>query len=289
MTNFTAGQTSSSFWDGTNWQERPLTTQSVENTTIFNTFSGNNANQLFQALDVALSGITPTASGAVPIEEVVNVSGMIQETLDTLSVITLASGSNSAFRFSFSCPARPLAPVHIRLACIPRGTSVSGNVKLNFDYNLFKDGDDSTVGGTYAFSSSVTQSLVSSDFERIKLINLQIPTADFNTAGTAPYIVSCRITRDITVAGNYPSNFSIANMYADNVPGGLIGTMAGYIGGNLPVTGDLQVGGRLVISGGIIPTSGTAPGVSGTMVFDDDFFYCCVATNLWKRNSLNTF
>lgn len=40
---------------------------------------------------------------------------------------------------------------------------------------------------------------------------------------------------------------------------------------------------------GTVPASATSTGTAGTMAFDDDYFYICVATNKWKRFIGTTF
>jgi hypothetical protein len=93
----------------------------------------------------------------------------------------------------------------------------------------------------------------------------------------------------VAVGGNLAADVSVANVFADNVPGGIIGNQAGYIGGNLTVTGDLTVEGLTVLEGGSAPASQTDTGVSGSLVLDDDFIYVAVSTNNWKRTAIKKF
>lgn len=119
-------------------------------------------------------------------------------------------------------------------------------------------------------------------------MNITIPLPNFSS-GTAPFVVDCKFTRDVSVGGNYGHDVSVVQIYADNVPGGATGNQAGYVGGNLEVTGDLTVDGFLILNGGSVPASGTAPGVSGSVVLSDDFLYAAVSTNSWKRSPINSF
>ena len=292
MINYTTNQRRSIRMTASgNWMEEVLAASGVAvDTSTFTTVTGLDLQELLNNVDNVLDGnVNATATGIVMITDVSNISGTVGEVLDSLDVLTLPSGSNSEFRFSFCVPAQPTQPVKIQLAAIPRASG-SGNLKLTMNYNIFEQGVDVTPGSFGAAATPVTQSIASGDFEKIKLINLQIPTAQFSASGSAPFLVNCKITRDVSVSGNYGNNVSIAQIFADNVPGGIIGNVAGYTGGNLLVTGDLTISGNLVLAGSIpAPASGTAIGISGSIVLADDFLYAAVADNSWKRININTF
>jgi hypothetical protein len=49
--------------------------------------------------------------------------------------------------------------------------------------------------------------------------------------------------------------------------------------------GKLSVG----ITGPTTPASATAPGIAGTVVWDANFIYVAVGTNVWKRVALTTW
>lgn len=292
MISYTQGDRRSLKFESGNWMEEVLTASGVKvDSSGFSTVTGTSVAELLNNIDNSLTGLTNiTATGIVLISDVSNISGTVGETLENLDVISLPSGSNSQFRFSFTVPAQPTNPVKVQLAVIPRGSGQSGNVKLKMDYNIFEQGVDVTPGDFGSSSIDVTQSIVAGDFEKIKLINLQIPTANFSASGSAPFLVNCRVTRDVSVGGNYARDVSIASIMADNVPGGIIGNVAGYTGGNLLVTGDLTLSGNLVLAGSVAaPASGTATGISGSVVLADDFLYAAVAANSWKRININTF
>lgn len=294
MITYTSDQRRSVRWDGpsSNWKEEVLAASGVEaSATGFTVVAGANVQLQLESIDNVLSGINySTCSGVIAIDDVANISGTTSETLDNLDLLTLPSGANSAFRFSFGVPAQPTAPVIMRVSAMPRVSGVSGNLKLNLDYNIFEHGaSDLTPGGVYAYSKTATQSLTSGQYEKAQLINIQMETTDFSTQGSAPYIVNCKVTRDVSVGSNYAGNVSIAQLYIDNVPGGSTGNQAGYVGGNLYVSGDLTVSGLAILQGGTPPASGTANGTAGTFIIDNNFLYAAVNANVWKRVALGKF
>jgi hypothetical protein len=293
MISYTTNQRRSlRYTAGGDWMEEVLAASGVDATATsgFAVVSGSTVQDVLEAIDNVLGGIEYlTTSGILIIDDVANVSGTVGEQLDNLDVITFASGTNNVVRFSFAMPAQPVDPVFLRLACIGRGAAASGNIKYNLEYNIFESGDDVTLAGAYTYSGTATQSFNAADFEKLKTINLTIPTTDFSAAGSAPFIVSCKLTRDVSVGGNYTHNLSLAQIYADNVPGGIVGNQAGYVGGNLIVTGDLTVQDRLILQDTDVPASGTAVGTSGTFLFADDFIYAATATNTWKRTPISNF
>lgn len=291
MITYSANQRRSLRFTGSDWVEEVLAASGVEvDQTNFEAISGAEVQAALDSIDNALAGITySTTSGVVAIDDVVNVSGVTSESVGDLEVITLASGSNSSVKFAFTVPAQPAQPVILRLACIGRSAAVSGNVKFDLEYNLFDSGEDVTPATAFAYSGTATQSFVAADNETVKLVNISIPTANFSDAGSAPFIASCKLTRDVSVANNYAANISVAQIYADNVPGGIIGNQAGYVGGNLEVTGDLRVQNHLILQDAVIPASGTDTGEAGTLVIDDDFIYAATGTNSWKRVPISQF
>jgi hypothetical protein len=289
MINFTTNQRRSVRWTGSDWVEEVLAASGVEaDDSTFTIVSGNNVQELLERVDNELAGIDySVASGIVMIDDVSNVSGTVGDTLGNLDVINLGDADDSVFRFSFTVPAQPAADVQIRVMYAPRANGPA-NIKLDLDYDIFEQGDDPS-GGTLALSKTETLSVGAAAQDEIALCNFILPTTEFTAAGAAPYIVTCQITRDVSVASNLADDVSITNIFADNVPGGIIGNQAGYIGGNLTVTGDLTVEGLTVLEGGAVPASGTGTGISGSLVLDDDFIYVAVATNLWKRTAIKKF
>jgi len=277
---------------GNQWVEEVLAASGVDTTATagFAVISGATAQNVFQAIDNVLSGINYlTTSGILIIDDVANISGTTGEQLDLLDVLTFASGTDNVVRFSFAMPAQPTQPVFLRLACTGRGAAASGNVKFDVAYNIFAANADLTLSGGFTNSGTATQSFTAADFERYKQVNLTLPAAAFSSAGTAPFIVNCRLTRDTSVGGNYGHNLSLVQVYADNVPGGIVGNQAGYVGGNLAVTGDLTVQNRLILLDTQVPASGNATGTSGTLLIADDFLYAATSANTWKRNPLSSF
>ena len=289
MITYNTDQRRSLRWDGSNWQEEVLAASGVEaDQTNFDVISGSHVQEALDAIDNVLSGINySAASGIVEIPDVTNVSGAVGGTLGDLDVITLGSASDSVIGFSFSIAAQPVDPVHVRVLYAPTGAASTGNFKLDLDYNLFDQGDDLDPG-SFTFAKTNTDVLAAGDFEELKLASFTLPAGEFSSV-SAPIIGSMQLTRDTSVGSNYGDDASIVAIYVDNIPGGVMGNTAGYIGGNLTVDGDLTVEGTAIFEGGTVPASGTATGVSGSMVFDDDYIYVAVTTNLWKRTSLANF
>ena len=62
------------------------------------------------------------------------------------------------------------------------------------------------------------------------------------------------------------------------------GTNGFFKGGNFTVNASGQVGQALTT-----PASAAATGVAGTIVWDADYIYICVATNTWKRVAIATW
>lgn len=289
MAIFTTNQRRSLRWDGSSWQEEVLAASGVEvDDSGFSTVSGSEVQELLDNIDNVLTGFdVATASGIIIIDDVSNVSGTVGGVLDNLDVLNLSDSADSVFRFSFTAPVQPVDPVNVRVLFAPRGNG-SGNLKLDLDYNLFEQGDDVNPG-SFTYAKTDTVAIASSSEDLYKLLSFQIPTTEFSSAGSAPFIVSCQVTRDVSVGSNFADDVSVISIYVDNLPGGVLGSTAGYIGGNLTVTGDLTVEGLTVLEGGDVPASGTAAGVSGSLVIDDDFIYAAVDTNKWKRTSIANF
>lgn len=291
MIVFTTNQRRAVRWDGSNWQEEVLAASGVEaDTGSFSTVSGADVQEVLLAIDNELTGIEySTSSGVLIIEDVSNVSGTVGGTMGNLDVLDLTDASDSQFRFSFSVPAQPAGgiPVKVRMLYAARADGPA-NLKFDLDYDIFDQGDDPTAG---AFASALTEtvSVGASDQDVIKLVTFDIPTTEFASAGSAPFIVSARITRDVSVGSNLAADASVVQLYADNIPGAHPGNAAGYIGGNLTVTGDLTVEGNTVLEGGNIPASGTDIGISGSIVLADDFIYVATDTNSWKRVPISQF
>lgn len=288
MINYTTNQRRSLKYDGSDWIEEVLNASGVAiDDSSWSAISGSTLDAALLSADNVLSGISVVpASGVVFIEDVSNVSGTLGGTLGDLDTIVLGSASDSVFKFSFGIPSQPVDPVHVRFifSALASGTGNFGGV---LDYNLFDDGDDLTPG-SFAYQATATQSLVAGDSEKMKILNMTIPTANFSS-GSAPFTVSCQFTRDTSVASNYTQDIAVAQIYADNIPGAATGNTAGYVGGNLEVTGDLTVQGLAVLEGGSVPASIADTGVSGSLVLDNDYIYVAVGTNTWKRTNISNF
>lgn len=63
-------------------------------------------------------------------------------------------------------------------------------------------------------------------------------------------------------------------------------------GGNLRLRGGTSASGtpgQVVLTESFTPASATAPGEAGTVAWDTDYVYVCVATDTWKRSALSTW
>lgn len=59
--------------------------------------------------------------------------------------------------------------------------------------------------------------------------------------------------------------------------------------GNLITTGYANVTSNLIASGSYVPATASASGVAGTIIWDANYVYVCVATGTWKRASISTW
>lgn len=277
-------------WTGANWIEEVLAASGVAvDDSGFTVISGTEVQETLSSIDSILSGLEASASGILVVEDVVNVSGVTGEVLNNLDVVTMPNGSDSAFRFTLNIPAQPLQPINVRVAFAPRASG-TGTFSGTLAYNIFNTDDDLTVGsGVYADSIIEGQAISNSDFEELKYLSFAIPAADFSGAGSAPFILDCKFTRNTGFGGEYTHDISVIEVYADNVPGGIAGNTAGYVSGDLEVTGDLTVDGYLIVNGGDVPALNNSPGVSGSIVVSDNFLYVAAGTNLWRRIPLGSF
>jgi len=288
MVDYSTDQRRSLRWTGSNWEEEVLTAASVEiDTSNFDVISGATVSAVLDATDNVFNGFeVATASGVLIIDDISNVSGVVGGTLGDFDVLNLVDGADSIFRFSFTVPAQPVDPVHIRVLYAPR-SSGSGNVKLDLDYNLFETGDD-VDPGSFVHSGTLTDS-IANELEECKIATFTIPATTFSNEGSAPFLAVCQVTRDTSVGSNFGDDISVISIYIDNIPGGVLGNTAGYIGGNLTVDGDLTVEGLTVLEGGTVPASGTATATSGSLVIGDNYIYAATTTNKWKRTALSNF
>ena len=118
------------------------------------------------------------------------------------------------------------------------------------------------------------------------------------TSGT-PGNANATVT--ITIDSNTPSTF----YYYENATGGAGGKITKVTEGILHIDGklgvkqlnpttELEVNGTtktssLIVSSNSPPASSTSTGVKGTITYNNDYLYICVATNTWKRVALDTF
>lgn len=63
-------------------------------------------------------------------------------------------------------------------------------------------------------------------------------------------------------------------------------------GADLTLTGGTSVSGdqgSVVLISGPVPATASSPGVAGTVAFDNDYIYRCIATNTWVRAAMTTW
>lgn len=259
----------------------------------FVAIAGDNAQDVFKAVDNVFSGLQfSAASGVVEITDLVNVSGLSSDTLGTLAVVSFPTSVQSIAGFQSSVGAQPVSPVYVRMLCSIRGSG-SGTADFNLQYNLFNQSTNFNLNpGSFTYSNASSLVTAGNETNKLKLVNFTIPASNFSS-GSAPFIVSFNITR----SGNSDTlaeDVSIVGLYLDNVPGGVQGNTAGYVGGNLNVTGNLNVLNNATVSGALRlldpstePSTTASSGVAGTLLFADDYGYYAVSTNSWKRFPLS--
>jgi len=58
---------------------------------------------------------------------------------------------------------------------------------------------------------------------------------------------------------------------------------------SITVTSNLSVGGNVTLSAPGVPATASAPGTAGSISWDGDYVYVCVATDTWKRATISTW
>jgi hypothetical protein len=167
--------------------------------------------------DLNVSGsvnLASSALGVVLIPDISNVSGTTVEVFHNLDVVNFYNTANSAVRFPFCVPVLPSQPLNLQLTVIPRTNGQSGNLKFNAEYNIFGAGV-SVNTDNYGTLKTTTQSLVVGDYEKVKNISLTIPYSEFTSSGTSPFLVNCKLTRDVSVSGNYAGTASITQIFLE--------------------------------------------------------------------------
>lgn len=261
----------------------------------FTVLSGTDAQTVFDVTDNVLSGLNfSTASGIADIDDLANVSNMSNSVIGDLNVISFPDGVSASAGFQLTIAAQPVSPVHVRMICAVEGTG-TGDADFHLEYNLFNQNTAEDLNpGSFTFSKSEILTINSASENKFKLLNFTIPAAEFST-GSAPFVGSFQITRSGAAAADTLSeDVALVNLYVDNLPGAAQGNQAGYVGGNLDVTGNLDVEGDTTLSGALVlqgtdpaPANSSATGVSGSLIFTDDYGYFAVSTNSWKRFPLS--
>lgn len=61
------------------------------------------------------------------------------------------------------------------------------------------------------------------------------------------------------------------------------------VAGGAGIAGNLNVGGKLTVTSTGVPTAYNSAGTTGTITWDANYIYVCVATNTWKRSAITTW
>lgn len=281
------------FFNGS-WQEEVLSASGVAFDDADAVILAGNANvqEALDSLDNQLGGLSALpASGAVEIDEVVNVSGVTSSSIGGIETIRFTDTGDPTGGFSFTAFAQPVDPVTVKVLYAPSETASSGTAMFIMEYNIFDQGSDLTPATQFPNSITGSTALSTSDFEELKQLNFPIPTSEFALVGSAPFIVNARLKRDTSGGDTYGSDLDVLKLYADGIPGASAGTSPGYTGGNLSVTGDLTVENHLIYqqSGVAVPADSSATGISGCLAYDDNFLYICIGTNTWRRSEHQEF
>jgi len=292
MVSFSNNQRYSQKWLNGSFIEEVLAASGVDydNSGQVVTSGSSDVQDAIEALDSSLAGLTsPPASGAVNIDEVVNVSGVSASSLGNIETIQFGSTNDPTAGFSFTVFAQPVDEVTVKTVYAITTDSQNGTVAYRLEYNIFDQGDDLTPATEFPETLSGTSAVTSGNFEQMRQFNFAIPLAKFTAAGTAPFVVNARLVRDSS-ADSFSGDVDILKVYADGIPGASSGTSPGYTGGNLTVTGDLTVENALIYeAGGVsVPNASGDAGTTGTLVYDDNYLYIKIAAR-WVRVEITSF
>lgn len=242
-----------------------------------------------EALDSTLSALSsPPASGALIIEEVVNVSGVSSSSLGNIETIQFGNSGYPTAGFSFVVFAAPVDAVQVKVLYAPTTSGQTGTAAFDLEYNIFEQGDDLTPASEFPNTLNATSALVPANFEQLRQFNFPIPNAQF--AGMLPpYVVNARLVRN-TGSDSFSGDIDVAKIYADGVPGASAGTDPGYTGGNLTVDGDLTVENAFIYEaqGVAVPASSADAGTEGTFVYDGNYLYIRLSSQ-WVRVGIAQF
>ena len=92
-----------------------------------------------------------------------------------------------------------------------------------------------------------------------------------------------RISFIISLINAIANNLGLYNIKGKNLS----------INKNATIKGNLQVEGNttsnFIMKNNVAPASSSSPGVPGSIIYDTDFLYVCVANNTWKRVAISTW
>lgn len=231
----------------------------ANNEFIHNTFTGNGTNTQF----TLSSPVSNTASAFVYINGVAQ-----QETTDYA-----ISGTTLTFTFI------PASSDNIHTVILRgSGSYFQSSFVGNGTNTQFSLANSTTVGRTFVSLNGITQ----------------IPSADYYISGsniifnTAPANNDNIVVRAFTY--NLEANGSNTHVQYNNsgYSGGSPGFTFDNTTNNVSIANTLSVA-NFKFTASNPPTNANDPGVAGTVTWDSNYIYVCVATNTWKRAALATW
>lgn len=105
----------------------------------------------------------------------------------------------------------------------------------------------------------------------------QLAAASSATASDLLYLVQSSTSKRITVSNLFTSAaFSNATINTGSIT-------------NVTVSNATLSNASITLANVAVPETAANSGTVGTVVFDSDYVYVCVATNTWKRANLNSW
>jgi hypothetical protein len=119
-----------------------------------------------------------------------------------------------------------------------------------------------------------------------------LPTAASSTTLKLASYNDSSSGRNWALRNRYNAQGVLELMYSTSVTGDALTTAMSFhpSGGVVIGSGFADPGaGRFAIATSVTPASAGATGLTGTVAWDANYIYICVATNTWKRAAISTF